>query len=68
MGAVEINTIHYMNFGNNFVCVYPRFSHSQKMKINHLWVPMHQKGTAGCFVNSEFMVYELSACLERTSY
>lgn len=47
MGGVEINTIHCMNFGSNFLCVYPEFSNFHKAKINHLWVSMHQKDTAG---------------------
>lgn len=44
-------------------CGYLEFGNFRKVKKNHLWVPMHQKGTASCFVmwgNGEFMVYELA--------
>lgn len=47
-----------INFDSN-LCVYPEFSNFRKVKINHLWDPMHQEGTASCFVmwgDGEFVV------------
>lgn len=67
-GGIRMNASLCINLDSNFL-----FSNFRKVKINSLWVPGHQKGTARCFVlrgNSEFMDYKLPVYVwkERSNY